>query len=83
MGQSDVVDQQCLMTCYLQAVRGALPLRFMTHVVFPTGMTPHKPQVFGFTLSSYQPSLCKGLFLLLQVILLQKNGCNILSNAYV
>lgn len=39
MGSPNAVDQQLLMTCHLQAVWGALPLRFMAHVVVPTGTT--------------------------------------------
>lgn len=39
MGQPNAVDQQFLMTCHLQAVWGALPLRFMAHVVVTTGTT--------------------------------------------
>lgn len=61
MGQPNAVDQQFLMACHLQAVWGALPLRFMTHVVVTTGATlsstPDKLQVltysFGFTLYSH------------------------------
>ncbi len=61
MGQSNAVDQQFLITCHLQAVWGALPLRFMTHVVVTTGTTlrstPDKLQViaysFGLTLYSH------------------------------
>lgn len=39
MGSPNAVDQQLLMTCHLQAVWGALPPRFMAHVVVPAGTT--------------------------------------------
>lgn len=53
MGQPNAVDQQFLMTCHLQAVWGALPLRFMTYVVVTTGTTlgstPDKLQVVAYS----------------------------------
>lgn len=81
MGQPNAGDQQFLMTCHLQVVWGALPLRFMTHVVVTTGMTlsstPDKRQVNPATF--FPVSFLAFLFLLINWVIANLQGLSLLQ----